>query len=170
MAMFVRGLECCGLKELSGIQHSTSQAVFTSMQQYLGSTGGFITTEARNRAAKSNFIITQKLKSLWDKNALGTVVLLPVFRNPNTLNYIRMALWVPSRDSINSKGQTRLDVFLCDQRSMSTLKSLYDRVKLVTSNPTVSYSTFCANMRDSWLQRECPNTWQRAQLAIRRKK
>jgi hypothetical protein len=105
--METASMECCGLREISGLsQYIGSNA---AMNAFIEETfysegdrpddfhfGGVIFTEA---GAKVTY--GKRFKAFIETNNLGTVTTLPAFRNPNTGNIVRTFFWIIDRVALD---------------------------------------------------------------------
>lgn len=101
--MEIVDLNCCGLKELSGISgFRDPSAVIWALFDYYGSDndkihqGGYIFSEAG--AGRYG----RKLAAFITTNNLGTVTAAPAFRNPNSGNFVRTFVWAVNKKTFPS--------------------------------------------------------------------
>lgn len=111
--MEMRHMSCCGLTEISGISDinyggTLAGCFYRLATRYVQNPtrgsyfqkGGIIFTQAAVKKETKGY--GYKFADYIVENKLGTISILPEFKNPNTYNSITTFLWVPNNAGIRA--------------------------------------------------------------------
>jgi hypothetical protein len=86
-------LDCCGLAELTGVQGYRNTMFNALITEARGTSKGALIFTGATVSKSPRTLGAQRFAKDIEAAGLGTVTAMPVFKNPNTENYLHTFLW-----------------------------------------------------------------------------